>query len=825
MGTPAGGLWKTTDFGKTWKTNYDKQPVLGVSDIIINPGNKNIMYIATGDYDGGGNHFNATGDGDTKSLGVMKSDDEGVTWKKTGLTFDIGKDMEYQVSRLIMNPDSSSILFAATSCGIYKLLNGGTDALSVGPTLNFCDIVYKPGTTKILYAATKSVGKRSGQIFRSANWGKTWDSVTRFTNTNRIKLAVTAKKPTLVEALCVLDSVNGGLAGVYRSNDDGLHFSDTVVKVLKNCSNNYLHSYHDPEFYSDPCGGQGWYDVCYMIDPDSLNVRWLGGINTWKSTDNGKEFNLVNYWEKPVDPIKLEQVHADKHAFAAHPLKKGTYFDCNDGGVYYTSDGGKTWIDISGGMQIGQIYRIGGSWQEKDLVIAGFQDNGSQVRTAPGKWLTPENIGGDGMDCLIDWLDPNVRYACYSDGVIKRTLDGTWKDDCKIISDSIKPKQSGAWITPIISDPVDPETIYAGYRNIWKTTNRGDKWDSISKIVHNDKDDFLFRTLAISQYNPEVMWGATTKRLYMTSNGWKNSTLIDTLKLPALCKNMITGIAIHPVKPNTVFVSFSGYDSLKVFRTDDGGKNWKDISGTSLPRLPVNCITYDDFSKDALYIGTDLGVFYRDSTMNNWIPFNTNLPNVMVTDLDISYIDGKIRAATFGRGIWESELYVPAGFIKVNEIEIPRNGGDATGGGLYKTGDSVKMKATPTKSYSFTGWYENGVKIGDTPAFTFIANGNRNLEARFGNPYGIGNKLKNKIHLFPNPTKGMVEVGIDDGMMADLQNVTVTSLMGKTVYSSSVKPDGDRLSVDLSSFSAGSYILTFYFKSGEKAAYSVLLTR
>lgn len=827
VGTPAGGLWKTTDFGKTWTTNFDRQPILGISEIVIDPKNSNTMYIATGDYDGGDNKFNGTGSGDTKSLGILKSTDGGLTWKKTGLSFEIGKDKEYQVSRLIMNPDTSSILFATTSCGIYKLMNGGQDTVSVGPTLNFCDIVYKPGTTKTMYAATKSAYKRSAQIYRSVDWGKSWDSVTKFTNINRIKLAVTPKNPNMVEALCVLDSVYGGLAGIFRSINDGATFGDTIVKVFKNCSNNYLHSYVDPEMYNDACGGQGWYDLCYLIDPDSLNIRWLGGINTWKSTDGGKEFNLASYWEKSVEQINLEQVHADKHAFAFHPLKKGTFFDCNDGGVYYTQDGGKKWTDISGGLQIGQIYRIGSSWEVKDLIIAGFQDNGSQVRTAPGEWLTPDAIGGDGMDCLIDWLDPNIRYACYSDGVIKRTLNGTWKEDCTLISDSIKTKNRGAWITPIASDPINPEILYAGYRDIWKTTNRGDKWDSITRMDHKIPGDFQFRTMAIAPYDPKVIWAGTMKSLYMTTNGGGNMKAIDTLKLTALGKNknMITGIAIHPTNPKKVFVTFSGYDSLKVFSTIDGGESWKDISGSNLPKVPVNCITYEDFSNDALYIGTDLGVFYRDSTLSNWIPFNNQLPNVMVTDLDICYMEGTIRAATFGRGIWESDLYVPSGKIKVNEIEVPRNGGDASGGGLYKIGDTVIMKATPLKSFSFMGWFENGTKINDSANFTFIAQGNRNLEARFGYPTSIENNLKAKIQLFPNPTKGQVEIRMDEGMWANLQNISLTSQMGKTVYRSSVNPEGDKLSVDLSFFSPGNYLLTLYFKSGEKVSYSLILTK
>ncbi len=834
VGTPSGGLWKTEDFGKSWKPNaaMDNQPSLGVTDIIIDPLDPRIMFIATGDGDAAGNvgEINNSGAGDNKSIGVLKSVDGGVTWQKTGLNWELKQ--QSLISRLIRHPAGSDTMFAATTSCIYKTTDKGITWDYSKWGLSFSDIVFNPGNAKIMYASTRSASiagtnpeqYRWGQIYRSTDGGATWDSVTQFTNTTRIKLAVTPQKPDLVEAVCV--SKSGGLGGIYRFKETGTAFTltDTVVKLYKNCSNNYLNSYHDPEMHDDSCSGQGDYDLCYLINPVNVNERWLGGVNAYKSSDGGKEFSLVNYWADSVPRI-VEQVHADKHWFAFHPLQPGIFFECNDGGIYYTDNGGKRWKDISAGLQISQIYRIGSSYIESDVVIAGFQDNGSQVRMDSAKWHTPETIGGDGMGCLIDWLDPNVKYASYSNGVIKRTTDGTWsKANTKSITDSLPGKQSGAWITPYVMHPLDPQTLYAGYRNIMKTTNRGDKWDSISVLPIIAGDEKL-RVLAISESDPKVMWASTVKKLYKTTNEWKNFDSISYQLLP-VSTNMITGIAIHPEKPGTVFVTFSGYDSAKVYRTDNGGLTWSNISGgTSLPKLPVNCIVYEEDTRDALYIGTDAGVFYKDSLMTDWIPFNKNMPNVMITDLSIEYGTGKIRAATFGRGLWESDLYVAPGLNKVNEKEIPKDGGIATGGGVYQTGSTVTLNATPTKSNSFLGWYEDGVKVHDGTVYTFVIQNNRNLIAKFGYPTGLEDNLRSKIKLFPNPTKGALEISFAKGLGDDLQKLTVTSMQGSIVYESLTKAENDHLSVDLSANVQGNYILTLYFNTGNKVSYTMMLAK
>ncbi|NCA76670.1 MAG: T9SS type A sorting domain-containing protein [Alphaproteobacteria bacterium] len=818
VGSPSGGIWKTTDFGQNWVNLGGQLPIFGVSDIAVDPNNPSIIYVATGDGDDGSfSNVNGTNSGDTKSLGVWKSVDGGLTWNATALNW--MPDSNFLIRRLIMHPLNSTILYAATTNGIYMITEGGAKA-ERQISGYFKDIVFCPNDPATLYAATQGDGKATdGQIFRTTNGGISWIQRTNFSKTVRIKIAVSPQNPLLVEALC--SGRGRGLHGVYRSTDGGETFS-LYLSVAPNCSNNYLHALREPAKDSiDPCGGQGEYDLCYLINPSNINERWIGGVNTWKSTDGGVNWKMKTYWcnEEPG----FAEVHADKHWFAYHPLLPGIFFEGNDGGISYTTDGGNNWTDISKGLQIGQIYKIANAYTDPKIIMGGFQDNGSQIYNN-GHWIAPVDIGGDGMNCLIDNYNANIKYAAYLDGVIKRTKSPIWSSVTTISAKIPGGQPAGAWVTPYILHPKDTAVLYAGYKmHLYKATKRGDAWEKIfTQPSPVSKYDSLFRVITISDSDPKVMYASTGYRMFRTKDEWKT---FDTIALP-LEFNMLTGIAVHTKNPNTVYISFSGYTSgKKVFKSTNGGISWDTIS-QNLPNVSVNCIVFQDSSNEGLYIGTDLGVYFRNNQMTSWKRFSSGLPNVMVTDLKIQYMNGKIRAATYGRGLWESDLYVASGTYQVRAVDIPIVGGDVEGDGVFNPGGKAHMIARSEPGWKFTGWYENDAKISDSLNYSFTVNENHNLVGMFEETTGVNeSKLKSRVHLFPNPTQGIIEIQIDKEISGDLQKVMVANMEGKSVFESTAKITKEHFTIDLSSGSNGKYLVTLYFKSGEKVSNTIILNR
>lgn len=683
IGTPAGGLWKTITGGASWTTNTDNLPVLGISDIAVNPTNANIMYVATGD---GEISFSLTSigsftAGDTKSIGILKSTDGGTTWNTTGLNWNVTS--QKLIRRLIINPSNPQILIAAASDGIWRSTDSGTTWSNVQSGY-FMDLEYKPGDPTIVYAATYN-NSGNAQIYRSINSGATWSLITTLPNVTRINLAVSANSPTLVDALCT--KIDQGLAGLWYSSNSGASFTQYYNS---DCANNLLKGTYN----ASGCGGQGNYDLAYAINPNNVNDIWLGGVNTWNSTDGGNTWFIKTMWNSntSINPNNVPVVHADKHFIAFHPLLPGTIFECNDGGLYKTTNSGASWTDLSNGLQISQIYRVGASQTVDNNIICGLQDNGSR-EIYNNNWY--EQTGGDGMECIIDYSNANTEYASYANGVIYRTND-FWANQTTISANIPGGQQTGAWITPFVIHPSNPNILFAGYDKLYKSTNQGNSWVAISPVL----DVSLLYSIAVSPSNTNVIYAASQGLLFKTINGGANWTSVSF----AISNVKISYIAVDPTNSQKVYITLSGYSSgNKVIMSSDGGTNWINYSGT-LPNVPVNCIVYQNGSNEGLYIGTDLGVFYTDGTMSDWVPYQTGLPNVIVTELEISYNNNKLWAATFGRGLWNSDLFVPLSVPEqeiYNQIIVSPNPNN----GLFN------IEVPPGKTYSLIVYDIQGKKV------------------------------------------------------------------------------------------------------------------
>ena len=621
-GAAAGGVWKSVDDGTSWNPVGDENADLGTSDLVVISGaGDDIVYLATGDRD----------HSDTYSTGVLKSTDGGNTWNTTGLNWT--QSQGYLIRRLIVDPNDDNTLLAATNSGVYKTTNGGDDWNLISGN-NYKDIEFKPGNSTILYASTGW-----GEVFRSGDAGNNWSQVLSVSDGRRTELAVSANNDNIVYAL--IANSNNGLNAIYKSTDSGQNFS----MVFSGTTTNLL----DWACNGSGSGGQGWYDLAIAADPNDADVVFVGGVNTWKSDDGGSSWNIVNHWSGTCGG-QATTVHADKH-YLAFQNSTSVLWECNDGGIYKTDDAGDSWSDLTNTMAVSQMYRLGVAQTAADDVITGLQDNGTKNREN-GTW--EDVIGGDGMDCAIDYTNEDTQYGSLYYGDIKRTTNHWWS--YTTISDGIG--GSGAWVTPYVIDPSDHLTLYVGYSDVWKSTNQGNSWTQISSWNGSS-----LHSLAVAPSNSQYIYTATYGTLYKTDNGGTSWTNI-TSGLP-VSNYSITFISVKDDDPNTVWVSFSGYGSDRVYKTSNGGNSWTDIS-SGLPELPVNCVIQNkqNSSEEELYAGTDVGVYIKKGN-DPWMAFYDGLPNVVVNELEIYYdeatpANSKLRAATFGRGLWESDLWSPS---------------------------------------------------------------------------------------------------------------------------------------------------------------------
>ncbi|MDQ3049223.1 MAG: glycosyl hydrolase, partial [Bacteroidota bacterium] len=575
VGAPAGGLWKSTDNGNSWTTNTDHLPTLGVNDIAIDPTNTNIMYIGTGDIDAG----------DTYGVGVLKSTDAGATWNTTGLNWMTSQGRS--VSKILINPNNPNMIFAATTNGVYKSIDQGITWLKTLSLSNIKDLEFKPSDPTVLYAAS-AVG-----FYRSTNSGSTFLLITSGLppgfEVNRIAIAVTPANADYVYLL-YSSATDSGFHGCYRSTNSGSNFSfqSNFPNVLG----------YDSD--GTDTGGNGWYTLAIAASPVDADEVMVGGVNVYKSNDGGSGWSIVSHW---YGDAGIPYVHADIHNLVYRP--DGTeFFAACDGGLFRTLDGGGTWQDKSNGMQINEMYRLGNAATDPDIIAQGWQDNGTNLYTA-GSW--ERILGGDGMECFIDWSDPSYVYAEYQNGGIHRSSNGgsTFTD----IKNDID--EDGEWVTPWCQDPIVAQTIYAGFKNVWKSTNRGNNWSKISTFNSSG-----LTCLAVSKSNPLYIYASNGTTIYKTADG---GTTWNNLSAPGA--NYISYIAVSESDPNKVWITRSGYtDGQKVYKSIDGALTWTNLSG-SLPNIPANCIVNQAGTSDGVYVGTDVGIYYVDNTLSSWMPY------------------------------------------------------------------------------------------------------------------------------------------------------------------------------------------------------------
>lgn len=620
VGTPAGGLWKTYDGGNNWEPLTDNLPTLGISSIVTHPSDPNIVYIGTGDADGS----------DMYSVGVMKSTDAGATFQLTGLSFSYTANVE--IRKLIIHPTNPDILLAATSNGVYKTIDGGV-TWNITLTGSYYDLEFKPNDPTVIY--TTAIAK----FYKSTDTGDNFTQITNgvpTTTTGAARVLIGVSPANSNYVYLFIGASDNGFHSFYRSTDAG----DTFT--LRTDTPNLL----GWDTNGGDSGGQAYYDMAIVVSTTNINDVWVGGVNIWKTTNGGTNFSLDAHW---YGGGGQPYVHADIHAMENVPGENNTFLVGCDGGVFKTTNAGTTYSDISDGLQIAQIYKMGTSTSNPDLIISGWQDNGTNLKTSTS-W--DKVLGGDGMDCMINHSNNSVMYGELYYGDIYKSTNGGNSFNGIVSSGGTAGTvdEDGNWVTPMTMHPTNGNTFLVGKSQVYRTTNAGSSFTTVGSVSGGTGKVV---EMAYAPSDPNFIYVIKQNKFFASTDG--NTFTDRTAGLTTAAS--FTNLAVDSNNPLKVWVTYSGFNSnAKVYHTNDGGVTWSNY-GTGLPNMPVNCIVYQNNSADALYIGTDMGVFYRDSTLSSWQYFSDGLPNTIVNDLEIFYPTGKLRAATYGRGIWETELY------------------------------------------------------------------------------------------------------------------------------------------------------------------------
>lgn len=667
LGTPDGGLWRSATGGNDWECwHTDKLPVLGVSDVAINPQNPLIMFIASGDPDGlfnpgapcGGNH-------PTSSRGIFKSVDGGMTWDNSpiGNWYDENKNLmkdfwKYPTHKLMpslkINPDHPEILLTVVTelhynptsfdSYVFQSKDGGQNwfTLLYAKDAYLRDFELMPGKPKVMYASGK-------KIFKTADGGKKWKVISAFTDSLKeirsIKIAVTKAAPGYLYA-------NVSPSGtIYKSADGGKTFKAIAKKI-------------DNGMYSR-----------FVIAASPLE----------KETVFFNQGNYVNYFFADSSKQRfyslLSSTHADIHDLNFAPDSNVVFVSC-DGGIYRVDQKDNfhwTAKDISNGLNIAKIHRIGVS-QHSGKLLAGAQDvgtlyyiprksNSSESAKILNEWATIS--GGDGAECIIDYSNDSILYRSDGQG---GSFMARSDDDGKRWKGNLLPADSpgGGVVKPFMMNALNPNTIYFGFKDIVKNMNRGNgKWEKISRFKTDfpakDNDFILDFRVAPSDSNViycafwNTIWSADPEkekyRLFKTTDGgatWKDITR----GLTGIDWTMIYCLAVDPHNPETVYVGFNGCWVYKMMVSNDGGNTWKNFSEGLPDECDMNSIAIDKTKTDgSMYAGTFKGIYFRNDSTAKWIPFNNGLPNTLINDMEINYSSRKIYAATYGRGVWVSKLF------------------------------------------------------------------------------------------------------------------------------------------------------------------------
>ncbi len=670
VATASGGMWKTDNAGVTWQAIADSMPSYSYGDVTMDPNNTNVIWAGTGE----NNSQRSVAYGD----GVYKSVDGGKSWNNVGL-----KNSEH-IGEILIDPRDSNTVYVASQGplwskggdrGLYKTTDGGktwNNVLEISEHTGVSDIAFDPNNPDVIYATsyqrrrhvwTLINGGPESTIYKSTDAGKTWKKINKglpSVDLGRIGIDVAPSNGDIIYAIV---EAAQGKSGFYRSTDGGESWQRQSSYVSGS-----------PQYYQE-----------IVVDPKNPHRVYSLDTYLMVSEDGGKNFTRAGEAHK----------HVDNHALWINPNNTNHLIIGSDGGVYESWDRAKNW-QFKDNMPLTQFYKV---TVDNDYpfynVFGGTQDNaslGAPHRTTNtsgiqnSDWLFTQF--GDGFKTVIDPKDPNIIYSQYQYGGLARyDKQSGERVQMQPVTPDPNVAQRFNWNSPLLISPHNNQRIYYGSQTLFQSDNRGDDWRAISGDLSRNVDrnklevmDTVWSVDSVAKNTSTSFYGALIAAtesplqegllytgsddgvMHVTKNGGQQWS---KLKWPSKVPDnaYVADMEASLFDTNTVFAVFDNHKKGDfkpyVYRSDDNGKRWKDITGDLPVRGSSYAIAQDHVNKDLLFLGTEFGVFFTQNGGKNWVQLKSGIPTIAVRDVEIQRRENDLALATFGRGFYILDDYTP----------------------------------------------------------------------------------------------------------------------------------------------------------------------